>query len=64
MVFLKWICFLIVCTDVIGYIIGISRDIGNCFSSSSRTAKIIGMFIGVAARVFVLYGAATYWLLI
>lgn len=64
MIFLKWICFLIVCTDVIGYIIGISKDIASCFEVGSRTVKIIGMFIGIAARVFVLYGTTTYWLLI
>lgn len=56
---LKWICFVIVCIDVIAYIL----DFGNGKREINGASTIFGMLIGVAARVFVLYGAATCWLL-
>lgn len=54
MIVLKWICFLIVCSDTVAYIMQKSNisDIG-----------IIGVFIGILARVYVLYNTITYWLL-
>ena len=52
---LKWICFLLVCLDVVGYVIEKSNNI-KCFSN------LLGLLIGIAARVFVLYGTATCWL--
>lgn len=63
MKFLKWICFIIICTDVIGYIVGVAKDIENEIKMSGKVAKLIGLLAGVATRVFVLGGAATCWLL-
>ena len=60
MIIIKWVCFILVCTDVIGYIV----EFGNKQTRPTRgVAGLIGMFIGTAARVFLLYGTATYWLL-
>lgn len=56
MVVLNWICFILVCLDVVAYVIQKSE---NIYSS----AVFIGMLIGIAARVYVLYNTATYWLL-
>ena len=56
MTVLKWICFILVCLDTVGYIIeqGKKREgIGH----------LIGLCLGIAARVYVLYGAVAYWLL-
>lgn len=59
---LKWICFILVCTDVVAYIIGIAnKPIKE--SSGSKLGSLVGLFAGIAARVFVLYGALTCWLL-
>ncbi len=56
MIVLKWICFILVCLDTVGYIIEGAKDIENIGS-------LIGLLLGIAARVFVLYGALTCWLL-
>lgn len=64
MKFLKWVCFLLMCTDVIGYIIGAAKDIENEFKLSGKLGRLTGLLAGVAARVFVLCGAATCWLLV
>lgn len=55
MIVLKWICFILVCLDTLGYIIEQSQKKG--------IAHFIGLCLGIAARVYVLYGAAAYWLL-
>lgn len=55
---LKWVCFIIVCLDTVGYIIE--------FGTGKRKGgfgSLIGMLGGIAARCFVLYGTLTCWLL-
>ena len=64
MKFLKWVCFILVCTDVIGYIIGVAKDMEKEIKLSSKLGRLTGLLVGVAARVFVLYGAASGWLLV
>jgi hypothetical protein len=54
MIVLKFICFFIVCYDVMDYIIKTSKCDG--------CASCLGMLVGIAARLYVLYGAAAYWL--
>ena len=56
MIVLKWICFILVCLDTVGYIIKKGSEING-------VASLIGLCLGIAARVYVLYGAAAYWLL-
>ena len=63
MKFLKWACFILVCTDVVGYIITQGKNIEKDTRMSGRLGRLTGLLIGVAARVFVLYGAAAGWLL-
>ena len=53
---LKWICFLIVCLDTVSYII-------NQWQKADCVSRFIGLCIGIAARVYVLYGTTVYWLL-
>ena len=64
MTMLKWFCFILVCTDTVVYVI--SQIVKN--KSNTKMSKIIwnsiGLIIGILARVFVLYGAATCWLLV
>ena len=57
MIVLKWICFILICIDVVGYIIEKARDMDSI-------ASLIGLLLGIAARVFVLYGTLTCWLLV
>lgn len=57
MMVLKWICFLIVCLDALAYIIDKSSNIKNI-------GTIIGLMLGIAARVFVLYNTLIYWVLV
>lgn len=63
MTILKWLCFILVCTDTIVYTI--TQMIRT--KSDTKITKIIGnsiaLIIGILARVFVLYGATTCWLL-
>lgn len=55
---LKWICFLIVCLDSISYVLEFGEGKhGKGFS------VVIGLVFGVIARVIVLYGTVTTWLL-
>ena len=56
MVVLKWLCFILICTDVVVYIIEKSRELEG-------VGTLIVLLIGIAARVFVLYGTLTCWLL-
>ena len=64
MTILKWFCFILVCTDAVMYVI--SQIVKN--KSNTKMSKIIGnsigLIIGILARTFVLYGAATCWLLV
>lgn len=63
MTILKWICFIIFCTDAISYIIETSDRIKSHTKTTKQIGGLVGLFIGVAARVIVLYGAATCWLM-
>lgn len=63
MIILKWICFILVCLDVINYIIKQADKTKNESSSSSKAGRFVGFLLGIASRVYVLYGTATYWLL-
>lgn len=53
---LKWICFILVCLDVVSYIAYQVNEMDGAI-------RFIGLCIGLAARVYVLYNTATYWLL-
>lgn len=55
MKFLRWICFIIAHTDVIGYITTQSKII---YDRTNKFASYIALLLGIEARVFVLYGAA------
>ena len=57
MIVLKWICFIFVCINVVGYIIEKARNMES-------VASLIGLLLGIAIRVFVLYGTLTCWLLV
>lgn len=61
---LKWICFILVCLDVLSYIIEEADKVKIASNKSSAVGKFVGMCVGVAARVFVLCGTATEWLLV
>jgi hypothetical protein len=61
---LKWICFIICCTDIVGYIITQGKNIEKEIRMSGKLARLVGLLVGVAARVFVLCGAVTNWLLV
>lgn len=56
MIVLKWICFIIVCLGTVTYIINQGRKLDG-------VAHFIGLCLGIAARVYVLYGAASCWLI-
>lgn len=56
MIVIKWICFILVCLDTVGYILEQAEKIDG-------GSRLIGLLLGIAARVYVLYGAAAYWLL-
>ena len=62
MTLLKWICFIIVCLDFIGYIIEKSTYEND--SKARNLGEVLGLILGTIARVFVLYGTATCWLLV
>lgn len=55
MIVLKWFCFILVCLDVLSYIIDKATQIKSF-------AGMLGLITGIAARVYVLYGAAAYLL--
>ena len=63
MVYLNWICFILICLDVISYIMDNGSNIEKTNDMSNRIAKFIGLCTGVAARVYVLYNTINYWLL-
>lgn len=56
MLVLKWICFIIVCLDVVAYL-------GDKLDNKANIATIIGVFLGILARFYVLYGTYTCWLM-
>lgn len=51
MMILKWFCFILLCLDTVKYIIDMSK-----------IGAPIGLCLGIAARVYALYGTAAYWL--
>jgi hypothetical protein len=53
---IKWMCFIVVCLDVVGYILEKADE-------GFDVVGLIGVLIGIAIRVYVLYNTATYWLL-
>lgn len=56
--FFKWFGFLLLCTDTISYM---------CEKLEERDMDPISVLIvisGIILRINVLYGAATYWLLV
>ena len=55
MIVLKWICFILVCLDTVRYIVEQANKLDG-------VAQFIGLCLGIASRVYVLYGAAAYWL--
>lgn len=63
MIVLKWICFILVCLDTLSYIIEKTEKMKEEYKPSDRAGTFIGLCLGIAARVYVLYGAAAYWLL-
>ena len=63
MKFLNWVCFILVCLDTVSYIIEQGIKIGNVKDASTRVAKSIGLCVGIAARVYVLYNTVNCWLL-
>ena len=54
---LKWICFILVCLDTVSYIVSQAIKLDG-------VARLIGLCLGIAARVYVLYGTAAYWLFV
>ena len=52
----KWFCFILACFDTVGYIISQAEKIDN-------VAKLLGLMTGIVARVSLLYGTATCWVL-
>lgn len=59
---LKWICFIIVCLDTVSYIVEQANRIEKQNKASSKAGSLLGLCVGIAARVYVLYGAGTCWL--
>lgn len=59
---LKWICFLLVCLDTVAYVITAAKRIELEDKTSGKLGRFTGMCAGIAARVYVLYGAGTCWL--
>lgn len=59
---LKWICFIIVCLDTVSYIAEQANRIEKQNKASSKVGSLLGLCVGIAARVYVLYGAGTCWL--
>lgn len=51
MIVLKWICFILVCLDTVGYIVEKANQMNG-------VASLIGLCLGIAARVYVLYCTA------
>jgi hypothetical protein len=59
---LKWICFILVCLDTVSYIVEKAERIKLEDNIYGRIGSFIGTCLGIAARVYVLYGAGTCWL--
>lgn len=61
MTILKLICFILACDGLIYYIADVVDSIGSAKTTKIKVARTFGLSLGVAARVFTLYGAATCW---
>lgn len=59
---LKWICFIIVCLDTVSYIAEQTNRLEKCNKTAEKAGSLLGLCIGIVARVYVLYGAGTCWL--
>lgn len=59
---IKWFCFVLVCLDLIKYVSDKLKQ-ADTTVISERLGASIGITIGILARTFLLYGAATCWLL-
>ena len=57
MIVLKWFCYILVCFDVLSYIIDKAKLIENF-------AGLLGFITGIMARLYVLYNHAVCWLLV
>lgn len=59
---LKWLCFILVCLDVL-FSYFLEKAVGiRLEKNSKKLGSLIGLLLGMAARIFVLYGTATCWL--
>ena len=63
MKYLNWVCFILICLDTVSYIIDQGNRIGHAKDASTKVAKFIGLCVGIAARVYVLYNTLNCWLL-
>ena len=59
MLVLRWICFFIVCADVIAYIIAYIIDKTE---ENLDGVMVFGVIFSILARLYVLYGLYTCWL--
>ena len=57
MIVWKWFCFILVCFDVLAYIIDKAKLIENF-------AGLLGFVTGIMARLYILYNLAICWLLV
>ena len=62
MMVLKCICFILVCLDTVSYIVEQAYRIGKERDTYGKICRFLGLCVGIAARVYVLYGACVYWL--
>lgn len=53
----KWICFIITCLDLVGYVY-------EKWEKKLTFGGFLGVIVGILARLFVYYGAFTCWLLV
>lgn len=61
MTILKLFCFILACDGLIYYIADVVDSIDSAKTTRIKVARALGLSIGIAARVFTLYGAATCW---
>lgn len=57
MIVIKWICFILLCTDVYAYVVGTVANSKNALGTG------IGLTVGLMARIYALYGLVFCWLL-
>ncbi len=59
-VIFKWICFIVVCLDLVSHILEFSEE----KRKPKNISSFIGMMLGIVMRVFLLYGACRYWVMV